>query len=62
MNIGLHTLKLYGPMDYKTKQLNKVQKHVRNAELCTSREEAQDIIRKYEKRLAKLIKAEHLAP
>ena len=51
-----------GLMDYKTKQLNKVQKHIRNAELCTSREEAQNIIRKYEKRLAKLIKAEHHAP
>ena len=47
-------------MDYKLKQLYKVQKHIRNAELCTSRDEAQDIIRKYEKRLAKLIKAEHI--
>lgn len=47
-------------MDYKRKQLSKVQKHIRNAELCTSRKEAQDIIRKYEKRLAKLIKSEHM--
>ena len=47
-------------MDYKLKQLSKIQKHMCNAQLCTSRDEARDIIRKYEKRLAKLIKAEHI--
>ena len=46
-------------MASKTKQLNKIYKHLTNAELCESRDEAQKIIRKYEKRLAKLVKARH---
>ena len=45
-------------MDYKRKQIKKINKHMCNAELCSSREEAQEIIRKYEKRLAKLLKAQ----
>ena len=42
------------------KQLKKIYKHLMNAGTCTSREEAQQIIHKYEKRLAKLDKIEEL--
>ena len=47
-------------MTSQSKQLKKIYKHLVNAETCTSREEAQQIIHKYEKRLAKLNKIEEL--
>ena len=47
-------------MTYQDKQLSKIYKHLLNAELCTSREQAQEIIRKYDKRVAKLNKVSAL--
>jgi len=38
----------------KTKQLSKVQKYLVAAEECSSRDQAQDILSKYEKASAKL--------
>ena len=44
-------------MSNEAKQLKKISKHLRKAQECTSREQAQAIIRKYEKRVNKLINA-----
>ena len=44
-------------MKGEAKQLKKISKPLRKAQECTSREQAREIIRKYEKRVSKLINA-----